>query len=76
MMITGRFEDGSVYQVQVTGDETRPVIGSARAAALVQLHLGESIPLSPTGPLRTVSGRDIQAVRAVLDRYTRVLPLA
>lgn len=72
-VVTGRFDDGSTYQVQVTGDADRPVIGSTRAAALVDLHTGDSIPLTPTGPLRTVTGDDEAAVRAVLHRYTRVL---
>ncbi|MEV0444638.1 hypothetical protein AB0I84_04455 [Streptomyces spectabilis] len=71
--VTGRFDDGSAYQVQITGDTDRPVIGSARAAALVELHAGESVPLTPTGPLRTVAGDDESSVLAVLRRYTDVL---
>ncbi|MDI3407669.1 hypothetical protein [Streptomyces cavernicola] len=71
--VTGRFDDGSAYQVQITGDAVRPVVGSTRAAALFELHLGESIPLSPTGPLRTVAGNDEEAVLAVLHRYSNVL---
>ncbi|MFG2865471.1 hypothetical protein [Streptomyces sioyaensis] len=71
--VTGRFDDGSAYQVQVTGDMDRPVVGSARAAALVELHAGESIPLTPTGPLRAVAGDDEDAVLAVLRRYTDII---
>ncbi|MCX4677620.1 hypothetical protein OG413_20320 [Streptomyces sp. NBC_01433] len=71
--VTGRFDDGSAYQVQVTGDADRPVVGSARAVALVALHTGESIPLTPTGPLRVVAGDDEEAVLAVLRRYTDVV---
>lgn len=71
--VTGRFNDGSAYQVQITGDADRPVVGSARAAALVELHAGRSIPLTPTGPLRTVAGDDVDAILAVLRRYTNVL---
>lgn len=70
--VTGRFADGSAYQVVITGEADRPVVGSARAAALVELHTGESIPLTPTGPLRTVAGDDTEAVLAVLHRYTEV----
>ncbi|MFG2141845.1 hypothetical protein [Streptomyces sp. NPDC048650] len=73
LTVTGTFDDGSAYQVQVTGDADRPVVGSTRAAALVQLHLGESIPLTPTGPLLTAAGDDQHAVLAVLRRYSRVL---
>ncbi|MFC9498876.1 hypothetical protein [Streptomyces sp. NPDC056982] len=29
--VTGRFADGSAYQVQITGNADRPVVGSARA---------------------------------------------
>ncbi|MGI5337669.1 hypothetical protein ACQEVS_09860 [Streptomyces sp. CA-181903] len=71
--VTGRFDDGSAYQVQVTGDAARPVAGSARAAALVELHAGESIMLTPTGPPRAVSGTDEDTILAVLRRYTDVI---
>ncbi|GGW95121.1 hypothetical protein [Streptomyces noursei] len=71
--VTGRFDDGSAYQVQVTGDADRPVVGSARAAALIELHTGESVPLNPLGPLRTVAGDDAETVLALLRRYTDVL---
>lgn len=71
--VTGRFEDGSAYQVQVTGAADRPVVGSARAAALVALHTGERVALTPTGPMRTVDGADPQSVLAVMHRYTQVL---
>ncbi|WP_143664453.1 hypothetical protein [Streptomyces sp. NRRL B-24572] len=73
MLVTGRFDDGSAYQVRVTGDAERPVIGSVRAAALVELHAGKPILLTPTGPQRTVAGNDVQSVRAVLGRHTTVL---
>lgn len=73
MLVTGRFEDGSAYQVRVTGDAERPVTGSVRAAALVAMHTGKPILLSPTGPQRTVTGDDVQSVRAVLRRHTTVL---
>lgn len=71
--VSGRFDDGSAYQVQMTGDADRPVVGSTRAAALVELHTGESIPLTPTGPLRSIVGNDTDAVLAVLVRYSQVL---
>ncbi|MFI6686613.1 hypothetical protein [Streptomyces sp. NPDC050485] len=73
LTVTGRFDDGSAYQVQVTGEPDRPVIGSARAAALVELHAGESILLTPAGPLRTVIGDDEKSVLAVLRRYSNVV---
>ncbi|MFI7415362.1 hypothetical protein ACIBU0_42680 [Streptomyces sp. NPDC049627] len=71
--VTGSFDDGATYTVQITGREDRPVIGSYRAAALVELHQGETIALSPTGPLATVAGGDDASVLAVLREYTNVV---
>ncbi|OEJ21100.1 hypothetical protein [Streptomyces subrutilus] len=71
--VTGTFDDGAAYQVRVTGQADRPVIGSSRAAALFGLTRGRPIPLSPTGPVREVSPTDEETVLAVLQAYTRVL---
>ncbi|MER6109367.1 hypothetical protein [Streptomyces hirsutus] len=71
--VTGAFADGATYTVQVTGRADRPVIGSHRAAALVGLHQGAPVSLSPTGPVRTVAGGDEATVLAVLQEYTDVL---
>lgn len=71
--VTGAFDDGATYTVQITGRADRPVIGSHRAAALVELHQGGPVSLSPTGPVRTVAGNDEATVLAVLREYTNVL---
>ncbi|MFE9993521.1 hypothetical protein [Streptomyces avermitilis] len=71
--VTGAFDDGATYSVQITGRADRPVIGSHRAAALVELHQGGPISLSPTGPLRSVAGNDEATVLAVLREYTHVV---
>ncbi|MET8696950.1 hypothetical protein ABZV65_30920 [Streptomyces bauhiniae] len=71
--VTGAFDDGATYTVQVTGEAGRPVAGSRRAAALVELHQGEPIALSPTGPRRPVDGADAATVLAVLREYTDVI---
>ncbi|WP_411147384.1 hypothetical protein [Streptomyces sp. A30] len=71
--VTGAFDDGATYSVQITGRADRPVIGSHRAAALVELHQGSPISLSPTGPLRPVVGDDEATVLAVLREYTHVV---
>ncbi|MFD9394154.1 hypothetical protein ACFWBB_26480 [Streptomyces sp. NPDC060000] len=71
--VTGSFDDGATYTVQITGRADRPVIGSYRAAALVELHQGESIALSPTGPMTAVAGDDDASVLAVLREYTNVV---
>ncbi|SEE84484.1 hypothetical protein SAMN05216483_6758 [Streptomyces sp. 2131.1] len=71
--VTGSFDDGATYTVQITGRADRPVVGSYRAAALVELHLGERVALSPTGPLAAVAGDDDASVLAVLREYTNVI---
>ncbi|MCX4976450.1 MULTISPECIES: hypothetical protein [unclassified Streptomyces] len=71
--VTGAFDDGATYTVQITGRSDRPVIGSHRAAALVELHQGEPVPLSPTGPVRAVSGDDEATVLAVLREHSNVI---
>ncbi|MFD3514899.1 hypothetical protein [Streptomyces sp. NPDC058657] len=73
LTVTGTFDDGSAYQVVLTGDTDRPVVGSRRAAALVELHTGSAVLLTPTGPQRTVAGDDEEAVLAALRRYSNVL---
>lgn len=71
--VTGAFDDGATYSVRVTGRADRPVIGSHRAAALVELHHGRPVPLSPTGPMRAVAGSDEATVLAVLRECTNVV---
>ncbi|MGX1268080.1 hypothetical protein [Streptomyces phaeoluteigriseus] len=71
--VTGAYDDGATYTVQITGRADRPVIGSYRAAALVEIHQGEPIALSPTGPRATVAGDDDASVLAVLRQYTNIL---
>ncbi|MCX5182641.1 hypothetical protein [Streptomyces sp. NBC_00268] len=71
--VTGTFDDGATYTLQITGRPDRPVIGSYRAAALVELHQGETVSLSPTGPMAAVAGDDGASVLAVLREYTNVL---
>ncbi|MFJ4988752.1 hypothetical protein ACIP9H_33750 [Streptomyces sp. NPDC088732] len=71
--VTGTFDDGAAYTVQVTGQADRPVAGSRRAAALVDLHQGRPVSLSPTGPLRAVAPEDEATVLAVLREHTNVV---
>ncbi|MFB6630017.1 hypothetical protein ACFCWY_08985 [Streptomyces sp. NPDC056362] len=73
LTVIGVFDDGGAYNVQITGRTDRPVIGSHRAAALVELHLGRSITLSPTGPVAVVAGDDTASVLAVLRTFTDVI---
>lgn len=71
--VTGAFNDGATYSVQITGQADRPVVGSRRATALVELHQGSPVSLSPTGPVRAVAGNDEATVLAVLREYTDVV---
>ncbi|MFG3263432.1 hypothetical protein [Streptomyces bobili] len=71
--VTGAFDDGATYSVQITGRADRPVIGSNRATALVELHQGRPVFLSPTGPVRAVAGDDEATVLAVLREHTHVV---
>jgi hypothetical protein len=71
--VTGSFDDGATYTVQITKRADRPVIGSYRAAALVELYLGETIALSPAGPTTAVAGDDGASVLAVLREYTNIV---
>ncbi|MFD7505393.1 hypothetical protein [Streptomyces sp. NPDC059850] len=71
--VTGAFDDGATYSVQVTGRADRPVIGSHRATALVELHQGSPVSLTPAGPVRTMTGDDEATVLAVLREYTHVI---
>ncbi|MFE2181358.1 hypothetical protein [Streptomyces sp. NPDC059455] len=74
--VTGSFEDRATYTVRITGRVDRPVIGSHRAAALVELHIGETIALGPTGPMRAVAGDDGASILAVLREYTDVIEVS
>lgn len=71
--VTGTFDDGAAYQVRITGDADRPVLGSRRASALLELQHGRPIALTPTGPVRPVAPDDEETVLAVLQEYTHVL---
>ncbi|WP_167162969.1 hypothetical protein [Streptomyces sp. MBT27] len=73
MMVTGFLEDGSPYQVQITGQADRPVIGSARIRALVEQYKGTPVLLGRLGPRRDLDPADSQAVLALLRQRTRLI---
>lgn len=73
--VTGRFADGSAYQVQLTEDSNRPAVGSARVTALLSLHIGELIRLSPIGPMRRICANDAISLAAALRKHTNVVEL-
>ncbi|NEA53579.1 hypothetical protein G3I60_05260 [Streptomyces sp. SID13666] len=70
--VTGALDDGAAYRVQVTGQQERPVTGSRRIRALVQLFEGRSVMLTPTGPRRALDPTDEATVLAFLRQHTRV----
>ncbi|MEV6667619.1 hypothetical protein [Streptomyces nigra] len=59
--------------MQVTGRADHPVTGPHRAAALVELHHGETIALTPTGSAKAVAGDDAASILAVLRKHTAVI---
>ncbi|MFG2867549.1 hypothetical protein [Streptomyces sp. NPDC048338] len=70
LTVTGSSDHGATYTVQITGQADRPVIGSYRAAALIELHLGKHLALSPTGPMTVVAGDDEASVLTALRQFT------
>ncbi|MFB6505631.1 hypothetical protein ACFC07_21930 [Streptomyces sp. NPDC056099] len=73
MLVTGTFEDGAAYQVDVTGQEGQPVVGSRRVRALVEQYTGQSVLLGPLGPQRNLEATDTAAVLALLRDKTLVV---
>lgn len=64
--------DGTLYEVQVTGDSARPVVGSRRVARLVEQYEGERVLVTPAGPAYVVAGDDPASVLALLSARTRI----
>ncbi|MFF9192654.1 hypothetical protein [Streptomyces rochei] len=73
MLATGVLEDGCPYDVEITGQPDRPVIGSARIRALVEQHTGRPVLLGPLGPRRNVDPGDPATVLALLRQRTRLV---
>jgi hypothetical protein len=73
MLATGVLEDGCPYDIEITGQAERPVIGSARIRALVEQHIGKPVLLGPLGPRRNLDPGDTQAVLALLRQRTRLI---
>lgn len=64
--------DDTLYEVEVTGDPARPVVGSKRVAALVEQYDGETVLASPVGPAYVVTPGDAESVLCLLVAETRV----
>lgn len=64
--------DGTLYEVQVTGDPATPVVGSKRVARLVEQWTGETVMVTPVGPAYDVDPGDPASVLALLAAKTRV----
>ncbi|AWI32705.1 hypothetical protein [Streptomyces tirandamycinicus] len=71
MRVIGTLDDGSAYDVEVTGQW--PVTGSRRVRALVEQHAGKPVLLGPLGPRRTLEPTDTGAVLALLREHTTVV---
>ncbi|WP_030372325.1 hypothetical protein [Streptomyces rimosus] len=76
MRIMGTLDDGAAYDVEVTGQQDRPVTGSRRVRALVEQYTGKPVLLGPLGPRRTLEPTDTAAVLALLRAHTRVLEVS
>ncbi|MFJ8301377.1 hypothetical protein ACIQ9R_36500 [Streptomyces sp. NPDC094447] len=73
MRVTGTFEDGAAYEVEITGRSDRPVIGSRRIAALVEQRTGTPMVMAMLGPIRGLDPADEEAVLALLRQETYVV---
>lgn len=64
--------DDTLYEVEVTGEESRPVVGSKRVDALVRQHTGSVVLATPAGPRYTVDPADAKSILALLSTETKV----
>lgn len=64
--------DDTLYEVEVTGDSARPVVGSKRVAGLVRQHEGDTVLATPVGPAYVVKGSDPKSILALLVTHTTV----
>ncbi|MGW7090090.1 hypothetical protein ACWGH2_42275 [Streptomyces sp. NPDC054871] len=71
--MTGTLDDGAAYQVEVTGREEQPIVGSRRVRALVEQHAGQPVLLGPLGPRKDLETADTTAVLALLRQHTTVV---
>ncbi|MEU6632834.1 hypothetical protein ABZ905_31810 [Streptomyces parvus] len=73
MLVTGTLDDGSAYQVEITGREDRPVVGSRRVRALVEQRAGQPVLLGPLGPRKDLVATEPETVLALLRQHTVVV---
>ncbi|MFJ5121972.1 hypothetical protein [Kitasatospora sp. NPDC088548] len=73
--VQGAFPDGQLYEVQVTGDPARPVVGSKLVAVMVERAGGELVRPHPTARAVPVDGADVRSVVALLQDRTEILEL-
>lgn len=64
--------DGTLYEVEVTGNAGSPVVGSRRVTDLVEEFTGETVLVTPHGPAYKVSPGDAESVLALLSSETKV----
>ncbi|MFD7829417.1 hypothetical protein [Kitasatospora sp. NPDC059803] len=76
LRVTGALPGGQVYEVEITGQADRPVIGSRLVAAMLKAaqHGGVLVRPSPTEAPLVVDGADPRSVLALLEeRSSRIL---
>lgn len=64
--------DNTLYEVEVTGDSSTPVVGSKRVTGLIRQLDGETVLVTPQGPAYTVDPGDPASVLAALHAHTEV----
>lgn len=64
--------DGALYEVEVTGRASRPVVGSKRVRGLFEQYEGERVLATPVGPAYVVTGSDPASVLALLSAHTKI----
>jgi hypothetical protein len=64
--------DNTLYDVEVTGDASNPVVGSKRVSALVTQQTGTTVLATPGGPRYTVDPGDPASVLCLLSAQTKV----
>ncbi|MGA5822251.1 hypothetical protein ACPC54_30830 [Kitasatospora sp. NPDC094028] len=76
LRVTGALPGGQVYEVEITGQADRPVIGSRLVSAMVEAAQrgGTLVRPSPTEAPIVVDGADSRSVVALLEeRSSRIL---
>lgn len=62
----------ALYEVEVTGKASDPVVGSKGVRALVAEHVGKTVDVTPLGPAYVVKVDDPKSILALLYAKTKI----